>query len=229
MLAPADARKALGKLFVREKISDLHLLCETVGTGSRMSVFRRMNEMGYLTSYTDAGRYYTLERNACFESLGLWFHKCVGFSRAGTLKRTVAEFIERSPAGMRPAELRDMLRLRGTPALYNTLGGLVRAGRIERKRMERGTLYLSAKPDRAREQLERRQEKERPGFDQGVVLPPGEIIIAVLVEALQAAAVLTEPRRIEERLQAQAVSVTAKQVEQVLGHYGLESEKNTAG
>jgi hypothetical protein len=229
MLDPPGARKALDKLFAREKIADLPLLYETVGTRSRMSVFRRMNEMEYLTSYTHAGRFYTLKKIPSFDSLGLWFHEGAGFSRAGTMKTTVAGFIEESSAGMSPSELDNILRLRGANALYNTLGELVKTGRIHRQRKERVSLYTSAKPARAREQIERRQEKVRTAFDRAAPLPPSEITIAVLVEALQAAEVLTVPWKIAARLQAQSVAVTPEQVEQILRHYGLEVEKKRRG
>jgi hypothetical protein len=225
MLDPGGARKALEKVFAREKIVDLHVLCETLETRSRMSVFRRLSEMGYLTSYTHAGRYYTLERNACFDTLGLWFHEGVGFSRAGTLKQTVWEFVEHATAGKRCSELQEMLRLRGAGALYNTLGELVRAGRLERHRMEQVRVYTSAKPARAREQLAQRQA----AVDRLTPLPSSEIVIAVLAEALRTAQVRIESARIAGRLQAQAIPVTCEQVEHVLRHYGLEGEKKTAG
>lgn len=229
MLDPSGARKALDKLFTKEKVADLPLLFKTVGTRSRMSVFRRMNDLGYITSYTHAGRYYTLKRIPDFDSMGLWFHGDKGFSRMGTLKATVSQFIEKSSCGMRPSELHDIVRLEGPNALYNTLGELVKRKQISRHRMERGSLYTSARSDRTREQVEQYQQKMSTESERAEPLPASEIIISVLVEALQASQALVVPKKIARRLQAQSMEVTTEQVEQVLHHYGLNVEKKTAG
>jgi len=57
---------------------------------SRRSLYRDLSEIGYLSSYTHAGRYYTLTDIPDFDDAGLWWHQGVGFSKAGTLKSTVA-------------------------------------------------------------------------------------------------------------------------------------------
>ena len=45
----------------------------------------------YLSSYTHAGRYYTLENISKFDEQGLWFY------RDGTLKETTAVQVEQTP------------------------------------------------------------------------------------------------------------------------------------
>ncbi|NOY26540.1 MAG: hypothetical protein GXP62_11760, partial [Oligoflexia bacterium] len=90
MPSPIPATKSVAKLFGRHPVHDIHALFDALGTTSRMTVFRRLKKTGYLSSYTHAGRYYTLANIPDFDDAGLWWHQGVGFSKAGTLKSTVA-------------------------------------------------------------------------------------------------------------------------------------------
>jgi hypothetical protein len=81
------------------KTADMEALRETLGGCSRRSVFRYLDRIGYLSSFTYAGRYYTLESIAKFDEQGLWFHYDIGFSRSGTLKETTAVQVEKTPEG----------------------------------------------------------------------------------------------------------------------------------
>jgi len=218
MLPRDQAEKALRRLFRRERVVELDALFRVLQTRSRMSVFRRLREVGYLTSYTHAGRYYTLAEVPEFDEHGLWYHRGVGFSQTGTLKETLAEDVPASEAGRTHAELEGLLRLR----VYNALLELVREGRIGRERFERVHLYLSAEGERAAEQLARRRELVRAEAP----LPPGTVV-EVLVEALRAAEVGIEPGTIVVRLRSRGVQVTPEQVSQVCAAYGLAAEKKT--
>lgn len=60
MLDKTSAARALRSLFRRTLVADIDELFRTLDTRSRMSVFRRLNEVGYRSSYTHSGRYYTL-------------------------------------------------------------------------------------------------------------------------------------------------------------------------
>jgi len=71
MLSPEESKKALCRMFRKKSIADLEQLFHVLETNSRMSVFRRLKPIGYLTSFTDAGRYYTLSDIPSFDSLGL--------------------------------------------------------------------------------------------------------------------------------------------------------------
>jgi len=74
MLSPEESKKALYRWFRKRFIADLDQLFHLLETKSRMSVFRRLKLIGYMTSFTDAGRYYTLEDIPAFDSWGLWFY-----------------------------------------------------------------------------------------------------------------------------------------------------------
>ena len=227
MLSPDASEEALRRLFRRQPVTELSDLLRVLETRSRMSVFRRLKALGYLSSFTHAGRCYTLTEVARFDQWGLWFHRGVGFSRAGTLKATVVELVGGSSVGMTPKELLALLKLPVPNSLYNTLHELVDSGRVRRQKLAGLRLYLSAEAKRAQEQLTQRQERTAPQLARPAQVPT-ETLIAVLVEALQAGDALVAASVVADRLRARAVNVTAAQVERVFGHYGLGPGKKTA-
>jgi hypothetical protein len=219
MLDKNASGKALKRLFRRFRLVDLNALYETLKTRSRMSVFRRLLQLGYLSSFTHRGRYYTLFDIPQFDRYGLWFHQGVGFSRVGTLKSTIVELVENAAAGLTHRELELLVHIKA----HNSLLALVRDKRIGRERIEGVFLYVSSDPDRADRQIIRRREQLADMCKHPVGLP-ASTIIEVLVEALQAGVV---PAQVAGRLAARGVSVSIEQVEQVFGQYGVETEKKT--
>jgi hypothetical protein len=227
MLSPEASEEAVRKLFRRQSVGELSDLFRVLKTRSRMSVFRRLKILGYVSSFTHAGRYYTLREVRRFDQWGLWFHRRVGFSRAGTLKATVVEVVSGSSGGMTPKELLALLKLPVTGSLYNTLHELVDSGQMRRQKLAGLHLYLSAEKNRAEEQLAQRQQKATRQMPPPAQVPT-ETVIAVLVEALQAGDALVPASVVADRLRARAVGVTAAQVEQIFSHYGLGPGKKTA-
>ncbi|MBI4679573.1 MAG: hypothetical protein HY748_18525 [Elusimicrobia bacterium] len=217
MFDTRQAKSALYKLFQRTPVVALAELYRTLKTRSRMSVFRRMKEVGYLSSYTHTCRYYTLRRIPQFDSFGLWHYRDVGFSRAGTLKGAVVDIVGSSPAGRTPRELHELLRVR----VNNALLDLTRAGKVRREPSggER-SLYLSADEARAAEQLARRlQGAATKGPAQA------DLVVEVLLELLDAATVDAAPAEVARRLIARGVGATATQVRQVFERYKLGRKK----
>jgi hypothetical protein len=113
--------------------------------------------VGYRTSFTHRGQYYTLGELLEFDEWGLWFHGDIGFSRSGTLKETLAVQVEQAPDDRTHGELSHRLRVR----VHNPLLDLVHEGRIGRERYRGQPLYVSADADRAVEQVSRRLEDDR--------------------------------------------------------------------
>ena len=83
------------RLFRRSKIATLDQLSDALGSASPITVFRKLDQLHYRTSYSHRGRYYTLDRIARFDDIGLWSHDAVWFSRFGTLVDTAAAFVNR--------------------------------------------------------------------------------------------------------------------------------------
>jgi hypothetical protein len=227
MLPSKESRKVLLKMFRKKYIVRMDELFPVLDTHSRMSVFRRLKALGYLTSFTDAGRYYTITDIPKFDTFGLWFYQDVGFSRAGTLKSTVIDIVHSSEDGMTPTQMLNLLRLKVPNSLHNTLHGLIKGKHLKRHRLQGLALYTSIDSDMARKQMAVRREKIKRRL-QVATVPSIETTIAVLVEALRAGKVLPSPSTVSSRLKAQGMTITVGQVEQIFSQYGLEAEKKTA-
>jgi hypothetical protein len=227
MLPPKESRKVLLKMFRKNYIVNLDQLFHVLDTQSRMSVFRRLKPLGYLTSFTDAGCYYTLKDIAKFDTFGLWFYQGVGFSRAGTLKSTVIDIVHLSQAGKTPTELLNLLRLKVANSLHNSLHGLIKAKLVKRHRLQGLALYTSIDSDIASKQIAARREKIKSGLMVPTVVSL-EVTIAVLVEALRAGKILVPATTVAARLSAQGMTISVDQVQQIFSQYGLAAEKKTA-
>ena len=219
-----DTARRLSRLIQRRKVVDMEMLRAKLGGRSRRSLFRDLAEVGYLSSFTHAGRYYTLADIPVFAEHGLWFYQGIGFSRAGTLKETVVVDVDGSEAGRTHGELKQLLHVR----VHNTLLGLVREGRIGREPFGGLYLYVSGEAERAAAQLARREELAEAAAELPAPLSPAWMI-EVLVEALQAGQVAVAPSEVAARLTARGVQVSPEQVQEVFARYGLGAEKKTEG
>lgn len=90
---------------MRRKVADIGAILAALQTTSRMTAFRKLSELGYLSSYSHSGGYYTLQSIPQFDGDGLWLFEGVGFSRHGTLKDTVAILVDRAESGQLHREL----------------------------------------------------------------------------------------------------------------------------
>ncbi len=206
-------------LLRRWKVLDLHRLQGASGGRSRRSLFRDLARVGYVSSYTHAGRYYTLKEIPVFDAHGLWFYQGIGFSRSGTLKATVTFLVNGAEAGHTHGELEDLLRVR----VHNTLLLAVREGLIGRERIARVYLYVSTDEVRASQQVEKRREIVQRVQESRPLVPV--LVIEVLVEVVQASENVIEPSDVAARLVARGLSVSVEQVEGVYREHGLKPGK----
>lgn len=141
------------RLLRRTTIATLDQLSDALGFASPITVFRKLDQLHYRTSYSHRGRYYTLDRMARFDDNGLWSHDAVWFSRFGTLVETAAAFVSRSPSGYLVAELDQALHV----SVQDTLLQLVNQGRLARQQVSGLYLYCSADPTLQQRQLQARR------------------------------------------------------------------------
>lgn len=137
------------KLLRRTKIATMAELKAALGTETDMTVFRKLREVAYLTSYSDRGKYYTLEEIADFDATGLWSYDGVRFSKHGTLLRTCEALVGESEAGHFASELEPVLHVGVKDALRKLAAG----GRIVRQEFGGRFLHLSADARVRRRQL----------------------------------------------------------------------------
>jgi len=208
-----DYAQVLDQLFGRTPVALLDQLRRALKTPSRTTVFRALTAVGYLTSYSHAGRYYTLKRIPEFDARGLWVFRDVRFSAHGTLRATVERMVKQAPAGHTHEELQAILGLR----VHDPLRSLVDARRIARERIGARYVYVDLGPEGAAAQLARR----RAGAGAPAAAAPLDLarVVDVLV------AVLRDPRalapQIAAHLRARGLSLTDAQVEDVFARYEL--------
>ena len=104
MISNSDIDRLRG-LFAKRLIATMDMLKKTVGTVADLTVFRKLRELDYCTSYSHRGRFYTLRELAEFDENGLWWIRSVGFSSRGTLVATAEGLVNASEAGYAVEEL----------------------------------------------------------------------------------------------------------------------------
>ena len=83
----------LEQFLLRHKVAALPDLKRALGTSTELTVFRKLKQLHYLSSYTHRGSFYTLPGIARFNTKGLWSFRDVWFSRHGTLLATAEAFV----------------------------------------------------------------------------------------------------------------------------------------
>jgi hypothetical protein len=212
------------RLLRGRRVADMVTIQAHVGERSRRSIFRDLERVGYLSSFTHRGSYYTLEDIPRFNNEGLWFHDDVGFSRFGTLKHTVAELVPRAVAGSTQGELAALLRVR----VHNTLLDLLRGASLGRRVVEglSELVYVSPDPARSDQQIARRLERLRERAE--AAMPSDEIVLAILAETVRASRVEVPPDLVVRRLAARNVVVSREAVERVLERFDLLGGKKNS-
>jgi len=169
------------ELFKKNKIATMPELKEMLGTQADATIFRKLRELSYRSSYSHRGRYYTLDDVADYDEWGLWSYRAVWFSLRGSLMATAEALVEESEAGFFVAELEHVLNVEAKGALLK----LTRQGRLSREHITGRYLYCSGEPARRKMQLRARRILEAGS------LPSGRIPhIDVLPDELKASIVL---------------------------------------
>lgn len=182
-----DIEQALHKA----KVATMEELVAAAGNPTVRTVFRKLEEIEYLRSYSHRGKYYTLQALAQFDADGLWEFRSVRFSRLGSLIDTAEAFVERSSAGFTPGELEASLHVESSHALLQCL----RENRLSREAQGRGFLYLSADPKKARRQRNARRRTEAQEAAGLIVQNPRLAVEEAKAALLLFFSLLDEPQR----------------------------------
>jgi hypothetical protein len=126
----------LAKVLRHNKIATMPELKKALGTDVDVTVFRKLKQLAYRTSYSHRGSYYTLDETARFDHNGLWSFQSVWFSRWGTLLDTAEAFVGNSASGYFVDELDNRLHAGTKEPLLK----LVQQERVTRQPV--GGLYL---------------------------------------------------------------------------------------
>jgi len=169
--------EVLRELFYSQRIATIEQLKNRLGTEVDVTVFRKLKQLGYYSSYSHNGRYYTLEEIARFDELGLWSYNSVWFSCYGTLHKTAQALVEMSNRGYFVSELNQILHVE----TKHSLRRLYENGSIHREKVAGQWLYCSGDPHKRTQQLSLRQKTEELPKDLSEEVLTDEVKAAILL------------------------------------------------
>jgi hypothetical protein len=216
-VAKKEFLDALKGLFTKKRVLDMDQICAALNTTTRMTAFRYLKKLRYLTSYTHCGRYYTLPEIVQFDPNGFWYFAEIGFSIHGTLINTLHQIIVASESGKSTCELGQYCRIQ----IQGALRTLLQTQKIARVKPSKPHLYVSADPVVSDQQIKRRAEV---GPRQRL---PDWIIAEILIETIRGCSSVPTIENIAKRFAKRGSSITQDHVKQVFEEYGLE--KKTLG
>ncbi len=169
------------RLLLERKIATMPELKAALETEVDVTVFRKLNQLDYHSSYSHRGKYYTLEEIARFDEIGLWSFRAVWFSKHGTLLETCLVLVSEAEAGYATDELENVLNVQ----VKDPLRKLALQGRILREKIGRRFVHFSAEGSLRREQRRVRHLLEaEPGdlsFGAGLRGLPDELKAAIVL------------------------------------------------
>jgi hypothetical protein len=148
----------LERLLRDQKVATMPQLKSALGTSVTFTVLRKLAPLGYRTSYSHCGTYYTLDSIARYDEQGLWSYGDIHFSRHGTLLNTAAALVSAAPAGYFTDELDAVVHV----ATKDALRRLVQQNRLSRRELTGRYLYCALERQRRQEQWAARQAQQRP-------------------------------------------------------------------
>jgi hypothetical protein len=181
------------------------------------TVFRVLKEMDYLSSFSHAGRYYTLRPIPSFDSQGLWFYDNIGFSKHGNLRATIIVLVKEASAGHTHEELQAKLQLR----VHNTLADLVRDGLVNREQVDAVYVYVNPNSKIAKTQVERRRAMIKVPQIESSTLGVADVVEILLVVIRKPGASIPQIRGI---LGTKNIIVSDREIADVLDRYDLKKK-----
>ena len=148
----------LTSLLRDQKVATMPQLKSALGSSITYTILRKLSPLGYRSSYSHCGTYYTLDSIAQYDELGLWSYRDIHFSRYGTLLNTAATLVTNAPAGYFTDELDAVVHV----ATKDALRHLVQRDQLYRREMAGRYLYCASERQRRQEQWAARQAQQRP-------------------------------------------------------------------
>lgn len=214
-----NPQKKVENLFRKRRVVAMSDLYEVIGSSSRMTVFRRLREIEYVSSYTHAGRYYTLYDIARFDSDGIWLYDDIGFSQNGSLKNTVNYLVDNCDAGKFHSDLERQLRVR----VHNVLLDLVESKQIKRIKFKGQYLYLSTDKARSIKQIKQRDKLSMQARRIPVFLSE-PMVIEILAEVIRQSKRHPRADKVALALAMRGLPIAENDVMTTFDHYDIEKK-----
>jgi hypothetical protein len=151
----------LARLLRDQKVATMPQLKSALGTAVTFTVLRKLAALGYHSSYSHSGTYYTLDSIAQYDERGLWSYRDIHFSRHGTLLNTAATLVTSASTGYFTDELDSVVQV----ATKDALRHLVQQDRLSRRELAGRYLYCAFERGRRQEQWAARQAQQSPEDD----------------------------------------------------------------
>lgn len=143
---------AVAEAFERERVLRIEAVKEILGTSSRITALRKLKTLDYRSSYSHAGKYYTLPEIPRYDQYGIWGFGGVWFSRYGFLVKTLNTLVMESEAGYLASELEALVHVQ----VRNALHDLYNREELTRQQIGGEYVYLSCASGEA--QLAKRKQ-----------------------------------------------------------------------
>ena len=167
------------RFLLKHRMASLPQLKQLLGADADITVFRKLKELSYRTSYSHRGSFYTLDEVASFDERGLWSCDSVWFSRQGTLVATAEVCVTQSPAGYFAAELEEMLHV----PVKEPLLQLANQDRITRQTAAGLYLYCASDSRTWQRQLQTRKALLESAAATSAEAPSDELRAAIVLFA----------------------------------------------
>lgn len=222
MLPQDESIKFLKNYFKKNKIATMNELMVLLKTTNRMTVFRRLKAIDYISSFSAAGKYYTLKSVALFNNAGLWIFNEIGFSQFGNLKDTLLFYIEGSEFGQTYEELKNKIKINLREAIHHALLDLIKTKKISRLIIEdtRAYVYTSINKIVAQKQISYRSDLK---ISLNEANYPDWVIVEILASVIRSSQdVKFDTKKIAVELMVKKITVTADQIESLLRKLDLK-------
>jgi hypothetical protein len=206
--------ESLREVFLKRFVLDIKDVYKTIKTNSRVTAYRYLRKLNALSSYSHAGKYYTLKTIAQFDENGLWHHGDIGFSMYGTLMNTIVHLVAGCNSGKSSSELEKQQQV----YVQNALLALVKSKKLARRAVNGVYIYVSIDPEQGNRQIETRQSQEK------IAPLPDWIIMQVLVATIKCLSGRVTEEKVALLLKKQGSSITLDQVKEVFKLYSLEKK-----
>lgn len=200
--------------FIEKKVLTLRDLSQYFNVSVR-TVQRMISPLDTIRSYDHNGRYFSLEKLAGFNSMGIWEYNNIHFSRFGTLKNTLVAIVNNSSHGMDASQIKDVLGMDTRSFLfqYKNVSG------IKREKVGSHYVYFSSEPEQFSKQLSNRKQ----GLVSLAQAPlEGTAAISVLVETIKHPDFTFE--QLSKHLGKQGIKIKPGIIEDFFVFYGIEKK-----
>ena len=192
----------LKELFKRNIAMDMDYLLRTTGS-SRITILRRLKEIGYQTSYDHNGKYFALTEFLNYDKSGLFEHKGIHFFKNGGLQELIIQEINSSEKGYNAEELSSKIKTR----VGNQLRLFTKKGMIVRKKYSEAYIYFSIDETYQQKQISNRETVLKiSSIPEDINVSNEKITIKILLEILKNPD--AEPHEIGKSLREGGLKIT---------------------